>query len=208
VTHDQPGGVHDDGIGAEAMRRLRARSVCIIDAGLTAEEIARVEQEFGFEFADDHRAFLSAGLPVNAGLPPIPPGVITAHPAPWPDWRSGNRAMLRDMLDWPVEGVLFDVEHNRFWFETWGLHPSTVQEAVAVATEQLATVPTMVPVYAHRYLPAGRGTRGHPVLSMWQTDIIYYGLDLADYINREFGRHRADADWNPQATVEFWQHLL
>jgi hypothetical protein len=33
----------------------------------------------------------------------------------------------------------------------------------------------MVPVYSHRYLPAGRGTYGQPVLSMHQTDIIFYG---------------------------------
>jgi hypothetical protein len=40
--------------------------------------------------------------------------------------------------------------------------------------------------------------------SMWQTDIIYYGLDLADYIDCEFGGARARQcadDWNPQATV-------
>jgi hypothetical protein len=43
---------------------------------------------------------------------------------------------------------------------------------------------------------------------MWQTDIIYYGLDLADYIDREFGRQRPEGDWNSQATVEFWKHLL
>jgi hypothetical protein len=69
----------------------------------------------------------------------------------------------------------------------------------------------MVPVYGHRYLPAGRGTFGHPVLSMWQTDIIYYGLDLADYIDHEFGSvdpgPGADA-WNPQATIEFWREFV
>ncbi len=30
----------------------------------------------------------------------------------------------------------------------------------------------MIPVYAHRYLPAGRGTYGHPVLSIYQTEAI------------------------------------
>ena len=44
----------------------------------------------------------------------------------------------------------------------------------------------MIPVYAHRYLPAGRGTHGHPVLSIYQTDIIVYGIALADYIHNEF----------------------
>ena len=57
----------------------------------------------------------------------------------------------------------------------------------------------MIPVYAHRYLPAGRGTYGHPVLSIYQTDIIIYGTDLADYIDREFGsaERLISADWTP-----------
>ena len=75
----------------------------------------------------------------------------------------------------------------------------------------LTAVPRMVPVYGHRYLPAGRGTYRHPVLSIWQTDIIYYGLDLADYIDCEFGRHdpaEATDTRNPRATVEFWRDLV
>ncbi|WP_438302359.1 hypothetical protein ACSHXN_00395 [Streptomyces sp. HUAS TT11] len=65
----------------------------------------------------------------------------------------------------------------------------------------------LVPVYAHRYLPAGREFVGHPVLSMWQTDIIYY---LADYVHQEFDKARGEVDdsWNPRATVPFWRDLL
>ena len=66
----------------------------------------------------------------------------------------------------------------------------------------------MIPVYSHRYLPAGRGTWGHPVLSIYQTDIIVYGTDLADYINQEFGRHFISADWTPPPTVPFWSEFL
>ncbi|MFD7706770.1 hypothetical protein [Streptomyces sp. NPDC059786] len=68
----------------------------------------------------------------------------------------------------------------------------------------------LVPVYAHRYLPADRGSFGHPVLSMWQTDIIYYGLDLVDYVHREFDEARSEVDesWAPRATVPFWRDLL
>jgi hypothetical protein len=63
-----------------------------------------------------------------------------------------------------------------------------------------------------RYLPAGRGTFGHPVLSMYQTDIIVYGLDLVDYISQEFGAgtgiDRTDTRWRPQVTVAFWRELV
>jgi hypothetical protein len=198
-------------LGEEAMRRLRARSVCAVDPGLSEDELAGVERRYGFRFAADHRAFLAAGLPVNGALPPKEPGVYYAHPEPWPDWRAGDPARLREMLDRPTAGVLFDVERNGHWRDEWGECPGPRADRVTTARRLLAGVPTMVPVYAHRYLPAGAGTFGHPVLSMVQTDIIYYGLDLADYIDREFGARDdrwADDDWDPQATVEFWRDYL
>jgi hypothetical protein len=66
----------------------------------------------------------------------------------------------------------------------------------------------MIPVCSHRFLPAGRGTYGHPVLSIHQTDIIVYGTDLADYINNEFGRYFISANWKPPPMVPFWSDFL
>ena len=163
-----------------------------IEPGLTEEEFARVEEEFGFAFADDHRAFLAAGLPVGAL---------------WPDWRDGDPDVLRGRLNWPIEGVLFDVEHNVFWDTDWGERPRELGQAIAVAQRHLAHVPTLVPIYSHRYLPAGKGTFGHLVLSVYQTDIICYGADLDDYIEREFGAAHAVAG-NPRPTVEFWREFI
>lgn len=107
--------------------------------------------------------------------------------------------------------MLFDVENNGFWYDAWGSRPDRVESAIEIARRGLALVPTMVPIYAHRYLPAGAGAYGHPVLSMWQTDIIYYGLDIADYIHWEFGGallERGHAHWAPHASVEFWKDLV
>lgn len=57
-------------------------------------------------------------------------------------------------------------------------------------------------------LPLGRGTYGHPVLSIYQTDIIVYGTDLADYINCEFDRWFISADCIPPPMVSFWSDFL
>jgi hypothetical protein len=187
---------------SDAAARLAALGCCPIDYGLTDAEFDRVEREFGFEFADDHRAFLAAGLPVNEDR---------GHPGGWPDWRHGSHEALRAMLDQPVEGVLFDVEHNVMWDVAWGPRPADMAEALEIAGRRLAEVPQLVPVYIHRYLPAGRGTSGHPVLSVMQTDIIYYGVDLAEYIHQEFGGpglDRYDPRWQPRATVPFWGDFL
>ncbi|MEV4311774.1 hypothetical protein [Actinocrispum sp. NPDC049592] len=190
-------------IGAEAARRAGGPAA----PGLTDAEFDRIENEFGFEFADDHRAFLAEKLPLN--VPVIPqPGVTHTWSKPWPDWRDEDRDALRERLARPVGGVLFDVEHNKMWHKSWGERPAEPAEAIEVAREHLATVPQLVPVYGHRYLPAGRGTYGHPVLSVVQTDIIYYGTDLADYIHREVMGWYIDPDWEPSWKAEFWGDLF
>ncbi|EEP75295.1 hypothetical protein MCAG_05622 [Micromonospora sp. ATCC 39149] len=177
---------------------------------MTDVEFDRIERTYGFEFADDHRAFLAAGLPLNVPVEPEE-GVSYAWERPWPDWRDEDPSAIREQLEWPVEGVLFDVEHNAVWHDTWGERPAGRDEALATARLRLAQVPRLVPVYAHRFLPAGRGTVGHPVLSIWQTDIIYYGTNLADYIHQEFGGPGTDSPdqrRNQSATVAFWRDFL
>jgi hypothetical protein len=179
--------VTDEGTAAAV---LAAYGRFQVRPGLTESELAGVEQEFGFSFADDHRAFLAAGLPYGRG---------------WPDWRDGDRGQLREKLAMPVEGVLFDVAENGFWYEGWGPQPAGNADAVTVARRFLMTVPRLVPVHSHRYLPAGHGASGHPVLSVMQTDIIVYGADLNSYLRHEFGgQPRRTA----RPTVAFWRDLI
>jgi hypothetical protein len=182
-------------LGEEAARRLRHLMPQAIQSGLTEAECARVEGRFRFEFADDHRAFLLAGLPAGRR---------------WPDWRGGDHEHLTAWLARPVDGVLFDVHHNTFWDRSWGKRPTDAEEALRVARRELARVPQMVPVYGHRYLPPGRGSFGHPVLSMHQTDIVSYGDTIVEYITNEFGGQapnlRSDRS-APRPTVAFWSEL-
>lgn len=187
-------------LGEEAARRLAQAGRCDIAPGLTDTEFARIEEDYEFEFADDHRAFLATGLPLGRPAP--------GQRSPWPDWRNGDPVDLRERLDWPVEGSLFDVEHNVFWHPSWGPRPADASQALSTARRHLRQAPKMIPVFSHRYLPAGRGPWGHPVLSIYQTDIIVYGTDLADYINQEFGQRFISPDWTPPPMVPFWSDFL
>jgi hypothetical protein len=192
-------------LGELAAHRLVQAGRYEIGPGLTGTEFARIEPDYEFEFADDHRAFLAAGLPLNA-----PAAKDQTWRKPWPDWRDGDPADLHEQLGWPVEGALFDVENNALWHPTWGQRPADTSTALNTARRCLTQASKMIPVYAHRYLPAGRGTHGHPVLSIYQTDIIVYGTDLADYIHNEFsGSGRSiSADWTPPPMVPFWSDFL
>ena len=192
-------------LGEEAARLLAQTGGCEVEPGLTDAEFARIERKFEFEFADDHRAFLAAGLPLDPRKPRARPG------RGWPDWRHGRRRDLRKVLDWPVEGALFDVQYNDLWHPSWGQRPADMSTALSTARQHLTQAPKMIPVWGLRYLPAGRGTYGHPVLSIYQTDIIMYGTDLADYIATEFHpltRDPPPPDWTPPPMVPFWSEFL
>lgn len=192
-------------LGQDAARRLARIGRCPIGPGLTGIEIARIERDYDFEFAADHRAFLAAGLPLNTT-----PQAGQTWRKPWPDWRDGNPNDLRRQLNWPIEGVLFDVENNAFWHPTWGQRPAGPSEALQRARQHLSQAPKMIPIFAHRYLPTGHGTYGHPVLSIYQTDIIVYGTDLADHVTNEFsdsGRSISE-DWTSPPMVPFWSEFL
>ena len=176
----------------DTVDRMRSRGIGF-DVGLTDTEVAAAERRFGFRFPPDLRAFLQTALPQGE---------------PFPDWRAGNEAELRDWLDQPRHGVVFDVEHNGFWLEEWGPRPATLVAAKMVVEQLVATAPRLIPIYMHRMIPAKPHLAGNPVFSVHQTDIIVYGTDLQDYIAHDFLMTEDErADWTiPHGTrpIAFW----
>jgi hypothetical protein len=181
------------------------------EAGLTDAEVDRIEKEYTFNFPPDFRLFLEFGLP------------ISEH---FPNWRSGF--MLRPIVAWesgvaierghkltpisecfarPAEGICFDIEHSNFWTDSWGPRPADLSAAFQVARRQIARMPKLVPVYSHRYVAGEPLAAGNPVFSVHQTDIIYYGTDLADYFAREFGVSRPNWAANEAREIRFWSAL-
>ncbi len=174
---------------AEAIQRLR-RSGVHLDRGLSTREVAKIEARFGFTFGPEHRSFLRSVLPVGRS---------------WPNWRRDPADELRGRLDWPIEGVIFDVRHNGFWPASWGNRPQETDAWEPEARKHLAEVPKLVPVFSHRYLASDPGVKPSPVFSVHQTDVIYYGDNLLDYVAHEF----SVPPFNPSEPthVPFWSDL-
>ncbi|MEV6904164.1 hypothetical protein [Amycolatopsis sp. NPDC051372] len=187
-------------LGVRAAGLFAALDCCRIEPGLTDAEFDRIEAQYDIEFADDHRDFLATGLPVES---PREEGQTWKQP--WPDWRNGDPATLRAHLDWETDFVV-DLVRDGHWESRWGNRPATPHDAVGAFRRRLRAAAPMVPIYAHRYVPGGRGTTGSPVLSMYGFDIICYGTDLLNYVVREFAEPLS-AEWRPPK-IAFWGRYL
>jgi hypothetical protein len=172
-----------------------ARAGVQFDPGLTPDEFAAIKAEWGFRFPPDLREFLSLALPVSGG---------------WINWRTGDREAIRNALSWPLEGLCFDIEHNVFWLAEWGDRPAQLAGAIEIARRAVNAAPTLIPICSHRYLPATPAEAGNPVFSVYQTDVIYYGTDLLDYLQNEFryyfGRPEYRINGEPRR-IPFWSDL-
>jgi len=170
-----------------------------VGPGLTDQEVARIESTFGFRFPPDLRNLLRHVLPVS-----------NERIQGFPDWRSEPETSLRDRLDWPVDGICFDIEHNSFWMDAWGPKPANLEEAFQIARKAVAEVPKLVPIFSHRYIPDEPHLAGNPVFSVYQTDIVYYGRDLSNYFMNEFSVPKPHWDyWTyPTRPIRFWDDVI
>lgn len=171
-----------------------SREGITFEEGLTDVEMDQIESDYAFTFPPDLKSFLKDALPISHGF-------IT--------WRGESKQNLRNRLDWPLEGICFDIEHNDFWLQDWGVRPDTLSNAFEIARARVSVAPTLIPILGHRYIPDRPTESGNPIFSVHQTDIICYGIDLADYLRSEF-EHRAagDAAGRTPKRIEFWTHLV
>ncbi|WP_201604969.1 hypothetical protein [Psychrobacter sp. JCM 18903] len=159
----------------EIIRKLKAKKVKF-EHGLSDAEVQQIENKFNLRFPPDLQYFLQKELPISNGFV---------------NWRLGLQSKIEAMdirkrIDWPFSGIVFDIEHNAFWMEEWGEKSNDLNENIMVAEIYYETYPKMIPIYSHRYIPSEPHKTGNPVFSIYQTDIIYYGYDLAHYFAHEF----------------------
>lgn len=144
--------------------------------GLSNEEIKAVEESFAVSFPPDLQCFLQYALPVS-------PRFV--------NWRKGlnsdeEKESIISRINWPLDGLLFDIHNDSFWREQWGRKPENTLEMEEIATIAYRDAPKLIPIYAHRFIPSSPNEEGNPIFSVHQTDIIHYGYDLISYFANEF----------------------
>ncbi|MFL9839433.1 hypothetical protein ABS767_00535 [Sphingomonas sp. ST-64] len=110
---------------------------------------------------------------------------------------------IRHMLAWPLDCLLFDVDHGSWW-PAWGERPIDRMARHEVVRDAIRAAPKLIPILGHRFLPATPDEAGNPVFSMHGFDTIQYGANLAEYFSKEFcGTHHDGAS----RRIAFWSDL-
>ena len=168
-------------LGSELFERLNAKQlvgnqmpVSYGVPGLSPAEIASIEAQLGFRLPEDF-AYLFQHLQ--------DPGRVLF---PWSNFKKQE---YDDMIRWVLRGIEFDIDRNKFWLERWGKRPAALSAALEIVRKDFESWPKLLPIHSHRFLAAEPCRRGNPVFSIMQTDIVYYGADLAHYLVNEFIDH-------------------
>lgn len=177
-------------VAEHAISALREAGA-VLTPGLTADELAVLQAQWGIEFSADHADFLHLAVPLGEG---------------WVDWR-GAAEPIAHLLRIPIEGLLHDVDHNDFWPRSWGPRIADPARAREAAIEELVTWPTLLPLYGHRYLPPGPLGSPSPVFSVVQSDVTYFGFDLVEWVQREFFGVPLPAGRDLRPLVPHWTRL-
>lgn len=181
----------------ERIKNLILWKGCEITDGLTQMEFQRIEELYKIRFPPDLKNFLANYLPIKNGF------------INWRDENPANRKSIEDSLNWPLEGMIFDIEQNNFWYEKWGPKPSMLNEAIEKCKEMFQSVPKLIPIYSHRYIPMDPLEAGNPIFSVYQTDIILYGINLEIYLFNEFGHdEHAPVSGALEKKIRFWSDLV
>jgi hypothetical protein len=139
--------------------------------GLSTGQIASIEGQLGFRLPDDF-AYLFSNLQDPGGV--------------FFPWLEFDKRKYDEKIEWVLHGVEFDIEKNNLWLDRWGSKPDELSAALNAARKDFETWPKLLPIYGHRFLAAEPCCEGNPVFSIMQTDIIYYGANLAHYLLNEF----------------------
>lgn len=167
--------------------------------GLSDDEVFQIEQKFNIQFPPDLKAFLQTKLPINRSFV---------------NWRLGLRSksesdLIKEKFKRILEGILFDIEVNGFWLRAWGEKPNNLNECFEITKRHYKNYPKMIPICSHRYIASLPHKTDNPIFSIWQTDIVYYGYNLADYLKNEFSL-TLPKDFNIPSTpkrIAFWSDL-
>ena len=178
----------------DSIKLLNDKGV-LFTKGLSNDEFRTIESIYNIIFPQSLKSFLMEKMPVSKGF------------YNWRDMSEDNILYLKNVINMPFDNI-YNMADDVYWCDDWGDEPCDKTVFINKVREQLKKAPKLLPIYSHRYIPI-TSDNNPPVLSVHAADIIYYGVDIEDYFNIEFGeKKQKDIQFETIKHIEFWSDIM
>lgn len=178
----------------ESIKLLKRQDVKF-ETGLTIEEIAKIEYIYTIKFPKSLKEFLMMALPISKGF------------FNWRNLDQDNVMFIKKIINRPTEDI-YELAEEVYWCDDWGEEPENEIDIALIVRERLKSAPKLIPVYGHRYIPMIPEDNS-PIISIHDTDIIYYGQNLEDYFKVEFGgKEQGKIEFKNINPIPFWSDIM
>lgn len=184
----------DPNSGFEDLVRRLAEAGVRFERGLDTPAIEAISARAGTPVPPDLRQFWKSAFPVGGR---------------WRDWRVPGLTRA-DIVDWITDDLQFSVLAGDIWLTSWGQRPRSKSQARRVIRSWVEKGPALLPIYVHRFALCEPELPNTPILSIQGSDWIYYGWNLASYLEAEFlGRDiHSEQPWPAHQSVGQWAEVL
>ena len=165
------------------------------EEGLTSDELLQIEKIYQIKFPGSLKEFLMTAVPISRGF------------YNWRDLQEDNIQFIKEIIKKPLLNI-YNMAEEVYWCNDWGKKPEDGGKTVEEVRARLKEAPKLLPIYTHRYIPMVLD-ENPPVISIHGVDIIYYGQNLRDYLNIEFGKRMQNAiEFHNITSIPFWSDIM
>lgn len=165
------------------------------EKGLMPNELEEIEKIYEIKFPKCLKEFLMIALPISKGF------------YNWRNVQDDNIQFIKQVMNRPVIDIN-DMAEEVYWCDEWGEEPEDEKGIAKEVKERLKEAPKLLPIYAHRYMPMILDDNP-PIISIHGIDVIYYGKNLEDYFNIEFGEKEQNAiELQDIVSIPFWSDIM
>lgn len=165
------------------------------EKGLTSDELKQIENIYHIKFPECLREFLMIALPISKGF------------YNWRNIKEDNVNFIKNIMNIPFSNI-YSMADDVIWCNNWGKKPEDEEIILKIVRTRLQEAPKLLPIFSHRYMPMVLEGKP-PVISIHGVDVIYYGKNLEDYINIEFGNKKQyEIEVKDIIPIPFWSDIM
>ena len=178
----------------DQIKRMLIEKKIKISNGMSEKEIKKVEKIYQIVFPKDYKEILKEF-------------VLDCNN--WRDISEKNISYLKDKINAPIEGIIFDIENNGFWMNEFGNKPKNIQERVNIFLKYIEknNIPKLIPILNNTYMICDENSE-YPIVSVIQKDIIILSNNLINYFEQKLNISKQNELYFRNIKIPFWSNII